>query len=98
MAETPPIEVGQVWRNKKSGKTIRVTRIERLPHGADISWVTISGKGPRSGIRWSVPWWNVFELVGREKDRPSECCGACPPIAGGGYDCTCSDNPRCANR
>lgn len=27
--------------------------------------------------------------------RPAECCGRCPEIAGGGYDCTCKDNPRC---
>ena len=27
--------------------------------------------------------------------RPDGCCGTCPPILGGGYDCTCVDNPRC---
>ena len=27
--------------------------------------------------------------------RPAGCCGTCPPILGGGYDCTCADNPRC---
>ena len=27
--------------------------------------------------------------------RPDGCCGTCPPIRGGGYDCTCADNPRC---
>lgn len=27
--------------------------------------------------------------------RPPECCGVCPPIVGGGYDCTCKGNPRC---
>lgn len=27
--------------------------------------------------------------------RPPECCGVCPGIEGGGYDCTCPDNPRC---
>lgn len=27
--------------------------------------------------------------------RPVECCGACPEIFGGGYDCTCKGNPRC---
>lgn len=27
--------------------------------------------------------------------RPATCCGVCPPIAGGGYDCTCEGNPRC---
>ena len=27
--------------------------------------------------------------------RPTYCCGKCPPIVGGGYDCTCLDNPRC---
>lgn len=29
-------------------------------------------------------------------DRPVECCGKCPPILGGGYDCTCEGNPRCS--
>lgn len=27
--------------------------------------------------------------------RPARCCGVCPPIYGGGYDCTCRLNPRC---
>ena len=27
--------------------------------------------------------------------RPTFCCGKCPPIVGGGYGCTCPDNPRC---
>lgn len=27
--------------------------------------------------------------------RPAQCCGKCPPIRGGGYDCTCEGNPRC---
>lgn len=31
----------------------------------------------------------------RELFRPATCCGKCPPIAGGGYDCTCEGNPRC---
>ena len=26
--------------------------------------------------------------------RPAGCCGVCPPIVGGGYDCTCVDNPH----
>lgn len=29
--------------------------------------------------------------------RPEYCCGVCPPIYGGGYDCTCRGNPRCSN-
>lgn len=29
-------------------------------------------------------------------ERPAECCGKCPPIVGGGYDCTCAENPRCS--
>lgn len=29
------------------------------------------------------------------EDRPSSCCGVCPPIAGGGYDCTCAGLPGC---
>lgn len=30
-------------------------------------------------------------------DRPAGCCGVCPPILGGGYDCTCDGNPNCPN-
>jgi hypothetical protein len=29
--------------------------------------------------------------------RPDYCCGKCPPIVGGGFDCTCRGNPRCEN-
>ena len=27
--------------------------------------------------------------------RPAYCCGVCPEMARGGYDCTCFGNPRC---
>lgn len=27
--------------------------------------------------------------------RPGTCCGVCPEIIGGGFDCTCDANPRC---
>ncbi|GAA4756242.1 hypothetical protein [Gordonia alkaliphila] len=30
-----------------------------------------------------------------QTDRPDGCCGVCPGIVGGGYDCTCADNPDC---
>lgn len=33
-------------------------------------------------------------MAGDEK-RPTYCCGRCPEIAGGGFDCTCRGNPRC---
>src|SRR5690606_1042730 len=26
---------------------------------------------------------------------PEGCCGKCPPILSGGYDCTCFGNPNC---
>lgn len=32
-----------------------------------------------------------------DDSRPDYCCGVCPPIVGGGYDCTCRDTPRCPN-
>lgn len=32
-----------------------------------------------------------------EETRPGGCCGKCPPIEGGGYDCTYAGNPRCPN-
>lgn len=27
--------------------------------------------------------------------QATRCCGTCPPILGGGVDCTCEGNPRC---
>lgn len=27
--------------------------------------------------------------------RPAGCCGTCPPVLGGGYDCDCASDPRC---
>src|SRR5690625_6315249 len=27
--------------------------------------------------------------------RPDTCCGVCPPIADGGWDCTCEGMPGC---
>lgn len=32
---------------------------------------------------------------GAEPERPDTCCGKCPPVEGGGVDCTCEGNPRC---
>lgn len=29
--------------------------------------------------------------------RPPECCGKCPPLVRGGYDCTCAGNVSCPN-
>ena len=40
------------------------------------------------GIRDSI-------LVIRRLKRPMTCCGKCPPILTGGYDCTCEGNPHC---
>jgi len=28
-------------------------------------------------------------------ERPTYCCGTCPGIHGGGYDCTCLNNKNC---
>lgn len=30
-----------------------------------------------------------------EDPRPDGCCGKCPPLIRGGYDCTCRGNERC---
>lgn len=27
--------------------------------------------------------------------RPKTCCGTCPELVRGGFDCTCKDNERC---
>jgi len=29
--------------------------------------------------------------------RPAVCCGVCPSVARGGFDCTCRGNPNCPN-
>lgn len=33
--------------------------------------------------------------MSEKERRPESCCGVCPEIEGGGYDCTCEGNPRC---
>lgn len=40
---------------------------------------------------------SLFQAAERESKRPDPCCGVCPGIVGGGYDCTCRGNPRCPN-
>lgn len=37
----------------------------------------------------------MSEGITETEPRPAACCGKCPPIVGGGYDCTCEGNPRC---
>lgn len=37
---------------------------------------------------------HLIEMA-EEAERPLVCCGKCPPIKGGGIDCTCDGNPRC---
>ena len=44
---------------------------------------------------WRTREKNDWKKEVEEETRPDECCGVCPPILGGGYDCTCKDNPRC---
>jgi hypothetical protein len=47
-------------------------------------------------IEKTSAWLSQFDLSGVGSDlRPDECCGVCPGIVGGGYDCTCTGNPRC---
>lgn len=61
-----------------------------------------------SGYAWSFDYLRLYfaplrlatpadiARVGIEADpRPDSCCGKCPPIVGGGYDCTCEGNPKC---
>ena len=50
----------------------------------------------RKGLRFpnGIPRAPITPAPG---DRPPGCCGACPPLARGGYDCTCPGNPRCPN-
>ena len=44
---------------------------------------------------FSTFWIDVDKPEPDYGPRPDGCCGTCPPIGGGGYDCTCVDNPRC---
>lgn len=38
---------------------------------------------------------DILLQLANEDVRPDGCCGACPAVVGGGYDCTCAGNPRC---
>lgn len=60
------VRVGQVWRNKKTSKTVHVTRVYRPEHYADpalcrVLWETVEGKGAKSGVRGLIYWHEVFE-------------------------------------
>lgn len=68
-------------------------RINVGPEGAtidpDASNVVVTDVEPAPADDGLAEW-------ERELFRPATCCGKCPPVAGGGYDCTCDGNPRCA--
>lgn len=63
MAKALPIMVGQHWRNKVSGNTIRVTQMTSYYGSAIVRWVKVEGKGQRNGVRWERNWNRSYELV-----------------------------------
>lgn len=36
-----------------------------------------------------------MRCVMSDTKRPRICCGKCPEVVSGGFDCTCAGNPRC---
>lgn len=72
MKKNEPIRVGQVWRNKTTRKTVRVTELKSFysySAGFEIAWETVKGNGQKSGLRWSGYWHSVFELI---EDVPAD--------------------------
>lgn len=67
-------------------------------HGIDTSPRNGGCFGSGSGHPWSaVPKCTCVKTCEAVTygPRPDGCCGKCPPISRGGYDCTCAGNPRC---
>lgn len=78
----------------------------RVREGAGVYWHSTVGAqlyrepeaalGVASYIRNTSPGRSEeVEPLVLLSERPSTCCGACPPILTGGYDCACEHNPRC---
>ena len=60
--------------------------------GGHGKWYVVGSTGSRPDVPYGPA--TVLYMPG-EQPRPFGCCGKCPPIEGGGYDCTCEGNPRC---
>lgn len=58
--EQPEPEVGQTWRNRKSGRLVRITEVtdnNRIAH-----WECIDGsRGQKTGSVWLPYWTNRFD-------------------------------------
>lgn len=53
-------EVGQVWRNRRSRRLVRIDRI----FGGDIHWTNIDGTpGPKRGETWIPSFFEKYEYV-----------------------------------
>jgi len=62
---TPPIEKGQIWRRRKTGKLVRITQAENVgvftPY-FDVHWETVD-KPVRRGTSYEDYWLKNCELV-----------------------------------
>lgn len=64
--EQPAPAVGQLWRNRKSQRIIRITKIVSYsrPGTGEIHWeVADESRGPSKGAAWSGYWRSRFVHV-----------------------------------
>jgi hypothetical protein len=60
-AEQPDPAVGQVWRNRSSGRLVKI-----VPQGfrrTDIYWEALSGRGPKRGSKYAPQWKEGYDYV-----------------------------------
>ncbi|QEA30406.1 hypothetical protein FGL91_18745 [Microbacterium sp. CBA3102] len=78
----------------------------RVREGAGVYWHSTVGaqlyRDPETALRVTSYIRNTspghsdeVEPLVLLHELPDTCCGACPRILNGGYDCTCEHNPRC---
>lgn len=75
-------EIQKRLRSETWGLTVK------LDEGSDLAGA-FSINGNRFG------YGRFYAIDEEQGPRPDHCCGRCPGIVGGGYDCTCEGNPRC---
>ena len=93
-----PLRYAEVYAGLQSTVLCDCGHLAIHHHGVDTSPRNGGCFGSGSGHPWSaVPKCTCVKtcVAVTYGPRPDECCGKCPPISRGGYDCTCAGNPRC---
>lgn len=71
MSEHPEPAVGQVWRNRISGRLVKI--IPPSAERMDIYWEALGGRGPKKGRKYAPHWKESYDYVETpEEDNTDE--------------------------